>query len=198
MKLLLLIPVLPFFLYAEPSAFSAGNLDSKNPYGLTPREKKILENKKKVRNLTNKFGNVDAKVRDTMTSIEGMRDEIERNSIQTNAIDKKIARIENILGIGKAGANDFNSTNQNQSIITVANKVATLDSNKKFSIAQRLDKIEKYIQESGMLQKENYTKINGSLRKIAKLTDAKPSRREVKRIIRTEIKRYLDAMFKKK
>ncbi len=196
MRILLLIPLLPFMLYAsEPSAFSAGDLDSKNPYGLTESEKKIYDNKAKVRKLTNKFGSVDARIQNSLTSIEGMRDEVERNSVKTNSIERKLSKIENILGIGKPSLNDSNSSNQ--SVIKVANEVATLDSSKKFSIAQRLDKIEEYIKKSRTLQKQNYTKINSSLNKIARLTDSKLSKRQVKKIVRAEIKKYLDTMFKK-
>ncbi len=48
MKRLLLISsfLLPFSLYAERSAFGAGDLDSPNPYGLTKAEKKYLKTKK--------------------------------------------------------------------------------------------------------------------------------------------------------
>lgn len=43
--------------FAEPSAFSAGDLNSNNPYGLTETEKHILKNKKEISSLQKQLEN---------------------------------------------------------------------------------------------------------------------------------------------
>jgi septal ring factor EnvC (AmiA/AmiB activator) len=46
--------IIPFFLFAEVDPFNAG-LNSNSPYGLTPQEKAILQNKKSIQNLQQKI-----------------------------------------------------------------------------------------------------------------------------------------------
>ena len=59
------------FLYAnEISVFGAGNLDSKNPYGLTKTEEHILKNKKEL-------GSIDSKVKGVKTEIELVNERID-------------------------------------------------------------------------------------------------------------------------
>jgi len=54
----------------EVSAFGAGNLDSKNPYGLSSAEKNILKNKKTL-------GNIDSKVKDVKYTLESINERID-------------------------------------------------------------------------------------------------------------------------
>lgn len=54
----------------EISAFGAGDLDSKNPYGLTSAEKNILNNKKTL-------GTIDSKVKDVKLSLESISERID-------------------------------------------------------------------------------------------------------------------------
>lgn len=54
----------------EVSAFGAGDLDSKNPYGLNSAEKNILKNKKTL-------GNIDSKVKDVRYTLESINERID-------------------------------------------------------------------------------------------------------------------------
>ncbi len=54
----------------EVSAFGAGNLDTKNPYGLNATEKNILKNKKTL-------GSIDSKVKDVKYTIESINERID-------------------------------------------------------------------------------------------------------------------------
>ena len=54
----------------EVSAFGAGNLDSKNPYGLNSAEKNILKNKKTL-------GNINSKVKDVKYTLESINERID-------------------------------------------------------------------------------------------------------------------------
>lgn len=55
---------------AEVSAFGAGDLNSKNPYGLSSAEKNILKNKKTL-------GNIDSKVKDVRVNLESINERID-------------------------------------------------------------------------------------------------------------------------
>ena len=69
---------LPFSLFsAEPSAFSAGNLNNPNPYGLTPSEKALLENKKNLRKVVVKSNNQANEVDSIRERIDGLQTIIE-------------------------------------------------------------------------------------------------------------------------
>ena len=54
----------------EVSVFGAGNLDSKNPYGLNSAEKNILKNKQTL-------GNIDSKVKDVKYTVESLSERID-------------------------------------------------------------------------------------------------------------------------
>ncbi len=54
----------------EVSAFGAGDLNSKNPYGLNSAEKNILKNKKTL-------GNIDSKVKDVKLTVESINERID-------------------------------------------------------------------------------------------------------------------------
>lgn len=54
----------------EVSVFGAGDLDSKNPYGLSSAEKNILNNKKTL-------GTIDSKVKDVKLSLESISERID-------------------------------------------------------------------------------------------------------------------------
>ena len=61
----------------EPSAYGAGNLESPNPYGLTPEEKALLETKKKLKHVEIKTKTQDNKVNSLRERIDGLQTIIE-------------------------------------------------------------------------------------------------------------------------
>jgi len=72
-------------LFAEPSAFQAGDLSSKSPYGLTSSEKLILANKKKIARLTLKISKLTQKL-NTISDLF---------VTTTSKIDKDISSMQN-------------------------------------------------------------------------------------------------------
>ncbi|QKF82690.1 tetratricopeptide repeat protein [Halarcobacter ebronensis] len=78
----------------EISAFGAGDLDSKNPYGLSSAEKNILNNKKTL-------GNIDSKVKDVKLTIESLSERIDGlESIyegDSQKLNKAIIKINEII-----------------------------------------------------------------------------------------------------
>jgi TolA-binding protein len=76
-------------LYAEPSAFGAGDLTNPEPYGLTSSEKVILENNKKLHNVEVKTNKQDNKVDSIRERIDGLQTVVE--SLSRKFQENKIA-----------------------------------------------------------------------------------------------------------
>ena len=78
MRISLLFLLFPLYLSAaEPSAFGAGDLDSDNPYGLTETEKKILENKKILKEIEKKSYSQKSRVQSLQERIDGLQTIVE-------------------------------------------------------------------------------------------------------------------------
>ncbi len=74
----------------EPSAFGAGNLDSKKPYGLTPSEKNILKNREKVENLSEGVGSVKMRLSKMDEDYEGLRSVVEGFGSRLSRMNQQI------------------------------------------------------------------------------------------------------------
>ncbi len=84
--LLLTSFLLPLSLYAEKSAFGAGDLDNPSPYGLTKTEKRILENK------------------EIITDIEGT---VRKNRTRITGIEESVSGMKSIVeGLNEKSQND--------------------------------------------------------------------------------------------
>ena len=64
-------------LNAEPSAFSAGNINSQNPYGLTQEEEQLLENKKNLYKVNDNLKKVTVKSNNQSNALDSIRDRID-------------------------------------------------------------------------------------------------------------------------
>ena len=107
---LVLVAILPVaLLSSEPSAFGAGNLDSASPYGLTPNEKEIYDNKQKLAGLNQKTMTVDNKIDSLRERVDGFQTVLEgmNDQVHQNALD-----IKSILNT----KNDTNSSDRNAQI----------------------------------------------------------------------------------
>ncbi|MDF1881541.1 tetratricopeptide repeat protein [Sulfurimonas sp. MAG313] len=97
--------LLPLSLYAEKSAFGAGDLDSPNPYGLTKAEKKILDNKQTIGNIKgtssknrSRIGNVEESVSGMQSIVEGLNENVRKNTIQLQELKTQIVGIQETSG----------------------------------------------------------------------------------------------------
>ena len=75
-------------LNAEPSAFGAGDLDSKNPYGLTETEKSILKNKKLLKEIKNSSYDQSNEVDTLRERVDGFQTIIE--GLNRKSQDQKV------------------------------------------------------------------------------------------------------------
>ncbi len=83
---LILVPIVLFS--AEPSVYGAGNLNSANPYGLSPSEKKIVQNSNDLKKLQKKINSINLKYNDLQEKFDGVRSVVESISNKIGKIDK--------------------------------------------------------------------------------------------------------------
>jgi len=60
----------------EPSAYGAGNIDSSSPYGLTPTERNVLNNRREIQELKNRVEEQQNRIEGLITIIDGLNKEI--------------------------------------------------------------------------------------------------------------------------
>jgi TolA-binding protein len=132
-------------LAAEPSAYGAGNLDSKNPYGLTPSEEHILKNKEKVTTLDKSVGNVKIQLSQINENYEGLRSVTEAMGSKISKIDQKI---NSLAGESDARKETFIVLNQDIADVKI------------------------YVEQSRDLQDKNQEKIKIVLSELSSLIDS--------------------------
>lgn len=99
MRNYLLLPILGATLFisnlsAEKSAFEAGDVTSKAPYGLSNNEKVLLQNKKKMSTINTNVSSVNMKVGNIEEQIDGIRSVLDGTNIRVNEINKRVKAIE--------------------------------------------------------------------------------------------------------
>ncbi|MGG7047582.1 MULTISPECIES: tetratricopeptide repeat protein [unclassified Campylobacter] len=77
-------------LFAEVSAFGAGNLNAENPYGLTENEKELLKNKRSVATIQDNLGSVSEQIQGLQSIIEGMNARMARLEQRMNEIELRV------------------------------------------------------------------------------------------------------------
>lgn len=93
-KKIIFLGALAPIIYAETSAFNAGNINLKEPYGLTENEKVLLENKKKVETLSKDYTGVDFKTNKALERIEGIQSVIDDLNNKTYNFEGKLLEVE--------------------------------------------------------------------------------------------------------
>lgn len=73
--------------------YGAGNLDSTNPYGLSPSEKKIVKNTKALKSLEKQFKMLQFKYNDLRGKLDGTRSVTQAISDKIGKIDSKIREV---------------------------------------------------------------------------------------------------------
>lgn len=88
---------LPLSLYAEKSAFGAGDLDNPSPYGLTKTEKRILENKEiitdiegTVRKNRTRISTIEESVSGMKSIVEGLNEKSQSDKLELQGLKEEI------------------------------------------------------------------------------------------------------------
>lgn len=125
----------------EPSAFGAGDLNSPDPYGLTPAEKKIYETDKSLQNISRTVLTAEQLQTELRTEVDGLKSILSGH-------DEKLREIS-----GRLSGND-------QSILKLQNDM-------NISISE----IRSIVEQNFKLQNENYDKIMKAIGDLGAMID---------------------------
>lgn len=90
----ILVTFVPLLLNAsEPSAFGAGNLNKETPYGLTPSEEIILQNKQNLKKVLTSTSNQANQVDSLRERIDGLQSIVESMGIKAHENKRSIAAL---------------------------------------------------------------------------------------------------------
>jgi len=106
-----------FYLFAEPSAFSAGDLTVDEPYGLTPNEKLLLKNIDKVKHLNRDKNVMHSDVDQLKNDLDGLRSVMNGVSLKQQKSQKLLKKILETQDDLEVASLEYKT------------KIATLDSN---------------------------------------------------------------------
>jgi len=148
--------IIPLFLFADVNPFNAG-LNSPSPYGLTPEEKAILQNRKNIQSLKKSIQNLEMnlgkiklnlsnynqKLKDKMYALKTVIDEIDNAMVDISTLKKEYnqttSQIENLQ-------NQINNLNQ---------KINSLENN--------ITAIKESINEIVKIQNQNFLTLKQSI-----------------------------------
>ncbi|OCX43316.1 hypothetical protein A7X81_08760 [Campylobacter ornithocola] len=127
------------FLHAEISAFDAGKVDTKTPYGLTQNEKLQYENQERLKALNEYYTNLTSKINTAVENIEGLQSVTEGLNAQYSKANTKLLSLEE--------------------------NYQNFDAN----ITQEIQNLRAYIEENRQIQEKNYQEIQKVLGEITTL-----------------------------
>ena len=136
---------LPLFLLADVNPFNAGNLNSSNPYGLTPQEKAILHNKKSIETLKKE-------VQSVKNNINKLNDNLAQKLV---SYDETLSDLKNKTQAMKTIIDEIDTFNKN--IINLKKRVSNLEVN--------LSNLEKNV----TILSNNYLRLKESINEIVKI-----------------------------
>jgi TolA-binding protein len=151
---------IPFLLFADVDPFNAGNLNSPNPYGLTPDEKAILKNKNEInknkiliKNLKKELENIRSDLASKLVmydeTINDLKDKTSSINTIISEIDNLNQKIQNI---------EKNLSNLNIKINNLENNFSDLNT-KYVALKNSINEIVK-------AQNENFKYLTASIQNI--------------------------------
>ncbi|EAJ0348321.1 hypothetical protein YZ38_03115 [Campylobacter lari] len=129
------------FLYAEISAFDAGKVDTKTPYGLTQNEKLQYENQERLKALNEYYTNLTSKINTAVENIEGLQSVTEGLNAQYSKANTKLLSLEE--------------------------NYQNFDAN----ITKEIQNLRAYVEENRQIQEKNHQEIQKVLSEITTLID---------------------------
>jgi len=155
----------------EVSVFGAGDINSKNPYGLNSTQKQVLNNKKNIKDILIDINHLKNSVQKSNEDLEGLRSVIEDNSNRLNDPNQINAKQKNSLLIQE----------NKDSLETIKSVIKQL-LNEQAKIAITQDKILEKIQQNEDLKKENNGKtVVKNDKKVTKKSDKKDAQKDSKK-----------------
>jgi TolA-binding protein len=93
-RLYLLLSTLSLLAASEPSAFSAGDLESKTPYGLTKTEKYIFQNKEEISDLKSRLIRMESALDELRSALEAFRSLTSGGNEKLYSVGQRLSRLE--------------------------------------------------------------------------------------------------------
>ncbi|MCF6331061.1 MAG: tetratricopeptide repeat protein [Sulfurimonas sp.] len=141
-------------LFAEPSAFGAGDMGNPNPYGLTSEEQLLLKNKKNLKKVIVKSNNQSNKLESLRDRIDGLQDVVE--SLGRNAHKNK----QNLKNFNQQNIDSINNSNEFENRLIEISKKNTEDIAKINLLIDELSRLIDTINENYISKKEFNALVN--------------------------------------
>ncbi|MBE2984403.1 tetratricopeptide repeat protein [Campylobacter sp. RM9344] len=143
---ILLLAALNFWvaisLFAEVSAFDAGNINTASPYGLTDGEKAALSNRRSVQNIEENMNSVSEQ-------LQGLQSLIESMSLRMNKLEQRVDDLET-----RVNGDVNNSGNSLASLKAYVEETRKIQDRNYKNITDTLNKL------SGLIDKKNTNTSN--------------------------------------
>ena len=151
---------LPLFLLADVNPFNAGNLNSSNPYGLTPQEKAILNNKKSIENMKKEIQSVK-------NDINKLNDNLAQKFV---SYDETLSDLKNKSQAMQTIIDEIDTFNKN--VINLKKRVSNLEANLS-NLEQNITKLnnnyfrlKESVNEIVKIQNQNFQYLTNSIQNI--------------------------------
>jgi TolA-binding protein len=164
MKKILLVSILFSFVWAEPSAFDAGNLDSNNPYGLTKDEQHIFKNRKNIEKIFKLLNRQKKEIENQKTLINKLKLKNLNLNLEVESVSQKINGIETILSSVSDLRVDLN--NLKQKVVFVDSFMKGLSADIDF-LKKDLKSLKVVVDDNKKANVQNYKIIFGLVEKLA-------------------------------
>lgn len=159
-KFQIILLVTSFAFADEVSVFGAGDLNSKNPYGLSKTEKAIVENKQTIDSVDTKIKKVTSSVSKLGSRIDGIESIYEGDSQKLNSavikLNKNITDIENNSKLIEVNKEDI------KNIKLVTNQLLTLQEQQSQEVKKNIDSLKEALEKITKLVNEinsNYMSV---------------------------------------
>lgn len=144
---------------SEPSAFSAGDLSSKNPYGLTQTEKYILDNKNTIDDVRDRVIRLESKVEELRNALDAFRSLTSGGNEKLFDISKEVQKLQSDMKLQQQY-----QTKVDGDIKTLTNQIAEVDKAAK----SRDENIKEAVKQlSGLIDNINDTYVHKNEMKAA-------------------------------
>lgn len=97
LRFLLALVATVYAVAAEPSVFKAGNIDSKDPYGLSDQEKAIHKNLQSIKSIEKDLFTINQNIDRLTKTVDGLNETVRSNSEAIRALTLKIEAINSQL-----------------------------------------------------------------------------------------------------
>jgi TolA-binding protein len=166
-----------FLVAAEPSAFQAGDMSLDQPYGLTPTEKMIHQNRQAIIRLERRLATLEEANRDLQTRVDGMTEMVSGNGEALRQSRREISRLEETVAQNSEDEQlQSEALSEEMALLReeMVAAVATQDGNHR-RLAEALSALEK-----GLAQSANREAVERSLKQL--VAEIETNREEIAKL----------------